>query len=68
MVFHFGSDARSFTQYESACSIDKKIMNDNGLKTPEEYRLFIQRNGSSLMTINKNLIQQKVATELQNST
>lgn len=68
MVFHFGSDSRSFTQYESACSMDKKIMQDNNLKTPEEYRLFIQRNGASLMALNRNLTQQKVATDFQNST
>lgn len=68
MVFHLGSDARSFTQYGSACSIDAQIMKDNNLKTPEEFRLFIQRNGSSLITLNRNLTQQKVAKDIQNST
>lgn len=68
MTFHLGNDSRSFTEYGSACSIDAKIMKDNGLKTPEEYRLFIQRNGSSLMTLNRNLTQQKVAKDIQNST
>lgn len=68
MVFHFGSDSRSFTEYRSSCSVDAQIMQDNNLKTPEEFRLFIQRNGSSLTNLNKNLIQQKVAKDLQNST
>lgn len=68
MTFHFGTDGRSFTQYGSSCSIDKQIMKDNNLKTPEEYRLFIQRNGSSLMTLNRKLTEQKVKQDLQNST
>lgn len=49
MVFNFASDGRAFTNYNSNCSIEQKIMKENNIKNPNEYRAFLQKNAEKLM-------------------
>lgn len=53
MVFNFPADGRTFTDFNSPCSINSKIMNDNNITNANEYRLFLQRNGSSIADISR---------------
>ena len=52
--------SNTITNYSSACSIDQKIMADNGIKTQAEYRLFISRNGNKLMEQMRNQTTDRV--------
>lgn len=45
------TDGRYLTNYKSQCSIDSKIMKDNGIKSQEQYRAFIQKNGVAINTL-----------------
>lgn len=48
MPFLYSTDTL-ITDYRSSCSIDNKIMADNGIKTQEDYRAFLQKNGGKLI-------------------
>jgi aspartate 1-decarboxylase len=61
MPFLYGT-SNTITDYRSSCSIDQKIMADNGIKTQAEYRLFIQRNGSKLMEIARKETEQRASS------
>lgn len=54
MPFLYSTDTL-ITDYRSSCTIDNQIMADNGIKTQEEYRAFLQKNGDKLIgNIRKN--------------
>jgi len=46
------ADSRMFTNYESSCIRDEQIKQLNGIKTDEEYRVFLHKNGLALMEQN----------------
>lgn len=51
MVF-FQPHNRDFTDYRPACSINDSIKAQNQIKDSYQYRLFLQRNATSLMKLN----------------
>ena len=53
-------DGRYLTNYNSQCNIDSKIMKDNGIKSQEEYRIFLQKNGKAINTLVFNNIKTKI--------
>lgn len=53
MVFNFPADGRTFTDFNSPCQVNSKIMADNGITNANEYRLFLQRNGNSIADISR---------------
>ena len=59
MPFLFGT-SNTITDYRSSCSIDQKIMADNGIKTQAEYRLFLQRNGDKIMELARKNTEDRV--------
>lgn len=59
MPFLFGT-SNTITDYRSSCSIDQKIMADNGIKTQAEYRLFLQRNGDKIMELSRKNTEDRV--------
>lgn len=61
MVFTHGT-SNTITDYRSSCSIDQKIMEDNGIKTQAEYRLFIQRNGNKIMELARKTTEERVTS------
>lgn len=61
MPFLFGT-SNTITDYRSSCSIDQKIMADNGIKTQAEYRLFLQRNGDKIMDLARKNTEARVTS------
>lgn len=61
MPFLYGT-SNTITDYRPSCSIDQKIMQDNGIKTQAEYRLFIQRNGVKLMELARKETEQRASS------
>ena len=59
MVYSLPTDYARLTSYTSNCVMDNKIMKDNSIKTPAEYRLFLQRNAEKIMEINRNSVVKK---------
>lgn len=53
MVFNFPADGRTFTDFNSPCLVNEKIMKDNNILNANEYRLFLQRNGSAIVDISR---------------
>lgn len=49
MPFYTNEDGRAFTEYRSSCEIDNQIKKQNGLTNNYEYKLFLQRNGDSML-------------------
>lgn len=64
MPFLYGT-SNSITEYRSSCSIDNKIMADNGIKTQAEYRLFLQRNGNKILDITRTATEKRVGEQTQ---
>jgi hypothetical protein len=58
MVFIVGTD-RAITDYRSSCTLDNLIMQQNGIKSQQEYRQFIQRNALKLAQIDRDLVQKR---------
>jgi len=46
------SDGKTFTLYNPACDLNKKLKQKNGMKNNYEYRQFLIKNGVSLMNRN----------------
>ena len=46
------SDGKTFTLYNLACDLNKKLKQKNGMKNNYEYRQFLIKNGVSLMNRN----------------
>ena len=55
------SDGRAFTDYRPSCYVDQKMQEKLGLNNSMEYRLFLQRNGQTLI----NQQQQKLNNRLK---
>jgi hypothetical protein len=53
MVFNFAADGRTFTDFNSPCLVNEKIMKDNKITNAGEYRLFLQRNGNAIADISR---------------
>ena len=53
MVFNFPADGRTFTDFNSPCMSNSKIMTDNNITDANEYRLFLQRNGMAITEISR---------------
>jgi hypothetical protein len=61
MPFYIGT-SNNFTDYRTSCSVDEQIKKDNGIKSEEEYRLFLQRNGDKIRENFKKNVANKVKT------
>lgn len=47
------ADGRHFTDYRQSCDLNNVITKDNNIKNSFETRLFLQRNASNLMDLNR---------------
>ena len=47
------ADGRHFTDYRQSCDLNNGITKDNNVKNSFETRLFLQRNASNLMDLNR---------------
>jgi hypothetical protein len=63
MPFYYGT-SNTITDYRTSCSVDNKIMKDNGIKTQQEYRLFVQRNADKILDINRSLTMKRLKDEM----
>lgn len=63
MPFLYSTDSL-ITDYRSSCTIDSQIMADNGIKTQEEYRAFLQKNGGKLIQNIRNNAEQRLKNNL----
>ena len=61
MPFLYGT-SNTITDYRSACSIDQKIMEDNGIKTQAEYRAFLAKNGEKIMELARQSTMERVSS------
>ena len=52
-------DGRHFTEYRSNCHINNLIRANNTIMNSHEYRMFLTRNGSKLMNLNRSYSSQK---------
>jgi hypothetical protein len=59
MTYSLPTDFTKLTDYTPACAIDAKIMKDNNITDPNEYRMFLQRNATKIMEIQRKNIQKK---------
>lgn len=57
MIFKSTSDASNFTEYNSSCLVNKKIMKDNKITSQYEYRKFLQQNAEKIIEINKKNVE-----------
>ena len=57
MIFKSTSDAFSFTEYNSNCLVNKKIMKENKIKSQYEYRKFLQENAEKIMENDRNQLR-----------
>lgn len=62
MVFVQNADPRILTEYMSSCELNNNIQTANGIKSPHEYRMFLQRNGLKLMQNNTKSTQQIICS------
>lgn len=52
MVFNFASDARAFTDYNTSCSVDQRMMKQNKV-SGSGYRHYLQKNAEAIMKANR---------------
>jgi len=56
------SDSRVYTDYNPACRLNNKVMEENGIKSTFNYRRFLTNNATSIMRENKTLACNEVGT------
>ena len=47
------SDGRHVTDYRPSCYVHDLIQKQNGLHNSHQYRIFLQNNANTLMTVNR---------------
>lgn len=49
MVKFVSADGRAFTSYYPSCQVNKDIQQQHGITNSYDYRMFLQRNATTLM-------------------
>lgn len=55
----FGLDGREFTDYRPTCVVENVMKRNVGAMSNYEYRMYLQRNGLSLIQAHRNAIAEK---------